>query len=67
MIGEIMKISEIIKHLEYQKNTYGDSEIMISLNCETESGNEAIVTKSGNLCFTYFQVNKDKELLIIGD
>lgn len=59
-----MKISEIIKHLEYQKETYGDSEVVISIFSGEDEG---VSTKFGKLKFTFFQVSKDTELLIIGD
>lgn len=62
-----MKISEVIKHLEYQKEIYGDSEVAVSISGGEMNTCEAVLTKTGDLCFTYFQVNKDTELLIIGD
>lgn len=63
-----MKISEMIEHLEYQKNTYGDNEVILSITGgETENGDKVLVQAFGDLNFTYFQVSQDQELLIIGD
>jgi len=62
-----MKISELIENLKYQKDTYGDNEVILNVVAgETENGDKALVQAFGDLCFTYFQVSKEQELLIIG-
>lgn len=63
-----MKISEMIENLKYQYETYGDLDILISIvGGENDNGDNVLVQKIAEPKFTYFQVSKETELLIIGD